>query len=185
MKGKIFRCFEDKAFGFAKIQRSDVFVHTTVLSGTTDNLIGQSVYLRIVEDKLRGTGSFKAVVARRDADHWHELAQEKAARATASAVRAAGEAQKRAEVSQAVIEAVELAGMRASRSKPPGLARFPGELMDETSVVEVIESTSEQKVDTVTKAEPVVESMGRSEPSDNDATSKARAKPRTRTTGTL
>ena len=70
MKSKIFRLFEDKAFGIAKIQGSDVFVHTTVLSGTTDNLIGQSVYLRFVEDKSRGTGSFKAVVARRDADHW-------------------------------------------------------------------------------------------------------------------
>ena len=41
--------------------------------------------------------------------------------------------------------------------------------MGETSVVEVIESTSEQKVDTVAKAEPIVESMGRSEPSDNGA----------------
>ena len=65
-----------------------------MLSGTTDNLIGQTVYLRIVEDNIRDTGSFKAVAARRHADHWHEQAQEKAARAAASAVRAAGEAQK-------------------------------------------------------------------------------------------
>ena len=61
------------------------------------------------------------------------------------------------------MDAASSAAMRVAWLRPPGLARFPEELTGATSIVEVITSASEQKIENVAKAEPVVGSMGRSE----------------------
>ena len=77
---------------------------------------------------------------------------------------------------QAAVDAASSAAIRATWFRPPGLARFPEELTGATSVVEATTSASEQKIESAAKAEPVVGSMGRSEPSGNDATSKGNGK---------
>ena len=160
--GRVFRWFPDKAFGLVRVGAEDVFLHTSALHGHTDGIVGQRVVVKIIEDRSRVGGAFRATAAKREADFLEEQTRDKAMKAAAAAVRASEEAKKRAMATQAALQAAESATMRATWSRPPGLARCPEQLVGETSAVTVMTTEIEQKVEVAALAEPGVTFMGRS-----------------------
>lgn len=162
-----------------------MFVHTSALEEISGGIVGQRVMSKIIEDKSRAEGAYRANSAKREADYLEEQARERASEAAAAAVKASEEANRRARATQAAVDAASDAAMRATWLRPPGLARdLARDLGTENPFKAFTESTpEEQKIESVAKAEPFVGSMERSESSDKDATRRprARAKARTRT----
>ena len=52
--GTIFRWFEDKGYGFAKVAGEDDFVHASVLLGTVECIINAKVVIQVMMDGSRG-----------------------------------------------------------------------------------------------------------------------------------
>ena len=86
--GRVFRWFPDEGFGFVRVGAENVSLHTSALHGHTDGIVGQRVVVKIIEDRSRVGGAFRASAAKREADFLEEQPRDKAMKAAAAAVRA-------------------------------------------------------------------------------------------------
>ena len=136
MKGSVQKWFIDKGYGFLQIKGHSVFCHADRVMKQDWLRVGGIVWAKVVEDKARGGGSWKATDAW-DPVRWdEERANQKAMEAVRMATKASRIACQSVEKGQRMLEAAEDARMRLSPPPqiginrdiglPPGLARDQG-----------------------------------------------------------
>ena len=125
MRGLVRKWFVDKGFGFVEVKGHSVFCHADRVVGQDWLRVGQGAWVKVMEDKARGGGSWKAVEAW-DLVRWEEdQARRKAEEAVEVAARASRIAYESVEKGKRMMEVMADARMKMNFGCPSRASQQP------------------------------------------------------------
>ena len=118
MEGHVIKRFVDKGFGFVNVKGRTVFCHADRVKGRDWLRVREAVWVKVMEDKAKGDGLWKAIDAWDDVRWGEHQAQKKANEAAAVAARASQPACQAVEKGKMMMEAAEEARMKVGIHYP-------------------------------------------------------------------